>query len=215
MPEIMRRYRMITLRLFGQHEHKVAHNSSVSFGCSSANWNKSRIRRYWLLATNNNHNRIRHSQQQSSPPRNALSSIKFKDLSCSRKWINQSITSKLNPIHFLLFMDYFRHYSPKYESLKRYPLSKQNCVFTSDLQRVCYMSWPSYPPWFDHPNICCRVLCNFLYFPVTSALVGDILPSIQGASKMVFQMLLCDESYEKGYTLRRTNYPSFEVFNDG
>lgn len=40
MPEMMRRYRMITLRLFGQHEHRVDHNSSVSFGCSSENWNR-------------------------------------------------------------------------------------------------------------------------------------------------------------------------------
>ena len=37
MPEMIRRYRMITLRLFGQHEHRVDHNSSVSFGCSSEN----------------------------------------------------------------------------------------------------------------------------------------------------------------------------------
>jgi len=37
MPEMIRRYRMITLRLFGQHEHRVDHSSSVSFGCSSEN----------------------------------------------------------------------------------------------------------------------------------------------------------------------------------
>ena len=37
MPEIIRRYRMITLRLFGQQEHSVDHSSSVSFGCSSEN----------------------------------------------------------------------------------------------------------------------------------------------------------------------------------
>jgi hypothetical protein len=40
MPEMIRRYRMITLRLFGQHEHRVDHSSSVSFGCSSENYNR-------------------------------------------------------------------------------------------------------------------------------------------------------------------------------
>jgi len=34
-------------------------------------------------------------------------------------------------------------------------LSYQNFVYVSHLSHACYMSCPSRPPWFDHPNNVC------------------------------------------------------------
>jgi len=68
--------------------------------------------------------------------------------------------------------------SPRWHLLLKFP--DQCILYISAFCKVCYMSGPSHPPWFNHlSNITWRIqlrsssLWNFLHSPATSSLLGQ------------------------------------------
>jgi hypothetical protein len=58
----------------------------------------------------------------------------------------------------------------------------------------------------NHKCEVCKACCKQVY---------NNTGCLKNSVTMVFQKLLCDECYENFYILRRINYISFKVFNDG
>jgi hypothetical protein len=61
--------------------------------------------------------------------------------------------------------------------------SNKNILWISHLSCVCYMSHPSHPPWFDHPNniwwsiqVMKLLICSLLQPPAISSLLDPNIP---------------------------------------
>jgi hypothetical protein len=94
------------------------------------------------------------------------------------RWIQSTPPHPIFLISILLLMSRLRLHLPV-------RFSDQNSVYISHLSHAYYMSLPSRPPWFDHPNIIwwsvqlwSSSLCSLLQPPAISSVLGpDILLS--------------------------------------
>jgi hypothetical protein len=69
------------------------------------------------------------------------------------------ILSQTNPIHNPTTYSFNIHFNNIFPPTPRsfewslpFRFTNQNCVCISHSSRACYISHPSHPPWFDHPN---------------------------------------------------------------